>query len=71
VDFTEIGFPAIHLHFIPPALSAAMCALTWKSLPLYTFLIGGLWMSAGIVYLLFRTSGFRKPLVMADFPDRG
>jgi amino acid transporter len=59
------------LNFLPPALGAAVCGMIWKSLPMKTFLIGGLWMAAGIVYLLFRTSGFRKPMVMTDFSDRG
>ena len=48
-----------------------MCAVIWRSLPVKTFIIGGIWMTAGIVYLLFRTSGFRKPMVMTDFSDRG
>jgi putrescine importer len=57
-------------YFLPPMLGAAVCAIIWKSLPMKTFVIGGLWMSAGIVYLLFRTSGFRKPMVMTEFSDR-
>jgi putrescine importer len=59
------------LNFLTPAVGAAVCLVIWKSLPLKTFIVGGLWMTAGIVYLLIRTSGFRKPMVMTDFSDRG
>jgi putrescine importer len=58
------------LNFLPPALGAAVCGLIWRNLPVKTFIIGGLWMAAGIVYLGFRTSGFRKPMTLTDFSDR-
>jgi putrescine importer len=59
------------LNFLPPALGAVVCLLIWKSLPLKTFLIGGIWMAAGICYLAFRSSGFRKEMTMLDFSDNG
>ena len=58
------------LNFFPPALGAAVCAVIWSRLPVKTFIIGGLWMAAGIVYLALRTSGFRRPMTLMDFSDR-
>ena len=64
------GIRSFILNFLPPALGAAVCALIWRSLPAKTFAVGGAWMAAGIVFLAFRTSGFRKPMQLTDFSDR-
>jgi amino acid transporter len=57
-------------HFLPPAIGFSICLLIWLNLPLKTFLIGGGWMLAGLVYLGIRTGGFRKSMVMIDFSDK-
>ncbi|EFK97001.1 amino acid transporter protein [sediment metagenome] len=53
--------------FLPPAIGFVICLIIWANLPLKTFIIGGGWMLAGIIYLAIRTEGFRKPTVMIDF----
>lgn len=48
------------LNFIPPAVGFVICLIIWLNLPLKTFIIGGTWMLAGIIYLAIRTKGFRR-----------
>ena len=55
------------LDFIPAGLGFVFCLIIWLNLPLKTFIIGGSWMVAGIIYLAFRTNGFRKSTEMIDF----
>lgn len=55
------------LNLLPPLIGFTVSLIIWISLPYKTFLIGGSWLIVGIVYLLFRTKGFRKPMVMIDF----
>lgn len=55
------------LNFLPPAIGFSICLVIWLNLPLKTFIIGGGWMLAGIIYLAIRTKGFRKQTVMMDF----
>ncbi|HUU26929.1 MAG TPA: APC family permease [archaeon] len=51
---------------LPPAVGLVACFAIWQSLPRQTFIIGGLWMTAGIIYLVIRTRGFREKLVVQD-----
>ena len=53
-------------NFLPPALGAVACMAIWISLPRLTFIIGGSWLTFGIIFLAFRTRGFRKKMVMQD-----
>jgi amino acid transporter len=53
--------------FLPAGTGFIFCLVIWLNLPLKTFLIGGSWMVAGIIYLAIRTKGFRKSSVMIDF----
>jgi putrescine importer len=53
--------------FLPACVGFLICLIIWLNLPLKTFIIGGSWMLAGIVYLAIRTNGFRKSTVMLDF----
>jgi len=53
--------------FLPAGAGFIFCLVIWLNLPLKTFLIGGSWMIAGIIYLAIRTKGFRKSSVMIDF----
>jgi putrescine importer len=55
------------LHFLPPAIGFIVCLIIWLNLPLKTFIIGGTWMLIGIIYLAFKTKGFRESTIMIDF----
>jgi amino acid transporter len=55
------------LNFLPPAIGFVFCLVIWLNLPLKTFLVGGSWMMAGIIYLAIRSKGFRKETTMTDF----
>lgn len=57
----------ILMDFLPPAIGFVISLIIWLNLPLKTFIIGGSWMLAGIIYLAIRTKGFRKATVMMDF----
>ena len=55
------------IDFLPAGLGFLFCMIIWINLPLKTFIIGGSWMMAGIIYLAVHTKGFRKKTVMIDF----
>ena len=55
------------LDFLPAGAGFLFCLIIWLNLPLKTFIIGGSWMMAGIIYLAVRTRGFQKNTVMIDF----
>ena len=55
------------LDFMPAGIGFVFCLIIWLNLPLKTFIIGGSWMIAGIIYLAVRTNGFRKNTVIIDF----
>jgi amino acid transporter len=57
------------MDFLPPAIGFVICLIIWLNLPVKTFIIGGGWMLAGIIYLAIRTKGFRKTTVMMDFTN--
>jgi hypothetical protein len=59
------------LDFLPAGLGFMFCLIIWLNLPLKTFIIGGSWMLAGIIYLAVSTKGFRKNTVMIDFLEKG
>ena len=67
-DKTIKGFM---LNFLPAGLGFLFCLIIWLNLPLKTFIIGGSWMLAGIIYLAVSTKGFRKNTVMIDFLEKG
>jgi amino acid transporter len=58
---------SIFMNFLPPLAGFVICLIIWLNLPLKTFIIGGSWMLAGIIYLAIKTKGFRKSTVMIDF----
>ena len=60
-------FRALLFDFIPPLFGFVFCLIIWLNLPLKTFIIGGSWMLAGIVYLFISTKGFRQKPKMIDF----
>ena len=59
------------LNFMPAGIGFIFCLGIWLNLPLKTFIIGGTWMITGIIYLGFRTKGFRKNNEMIDFSKFG
>ena len=62
-------FRSFLLNFLAPALGFFICLIIWLNLPLKTFVIGGGWMLAGIIYLGVRTRGFREKMAMIDFRE--
>jgi len=61
---------SVLVNLLPPAIGTIVCLVIWKSLPPKTLAIGGAWVVAGIIFLLLRTSGFRKPMPALDFSDK-
>ncbi len=55
------------LDFLPPLAGFVICLIIWLNLPLKTFLIGGVWLLAGVLCLGWNTKGFRQPAAMVDF----
>ena len=53
-------------NFLPPALGVVACMAIWSSLPPLTFLVGGIWLAIGLIYLTYRTGFFRRELTMTD-----
>lgn len=58
------------IHFLPAGLGFLFCLIIWINLPLKTFILGGIWMLAGIVYLAVRTKFFREQIIMIDFSQK-
>jgi putrescine importer len=52
-----------------PILGFLVCLAIWLSLPNPSKITGGIWFAIGIIYLVFRTRGFRQKPVMMDFKD--
>jgi len=46
-----------------PAIGFIVCFVIWINLPLKTFVIGGSWLAAGLLYLLIKTKGFKTSLL--------
>ncbi len=51
-----------------PILGFLICAFLWTNLSLPAFLVGTVWMAAGIAYGAARTRGFRSQLVSFEIP---
>jgi putrescine importer len=64
---TEKSVKSFLLNFLSPGLGFLFCLIIWLNLPLQTYIIGGGWMLAGILYLGFRTKGFKKSDIIIDF----
>ena len=54
-------------NFVPAASGFILSLFIWLNLPTTTFIIGGSWMFAGIIYLAIRTQGFRKQTAVISF----
>ncbi|MCK4966067.1 amino acid permease, partial [bacterium] len=62
----EKDFRCFMKNFLPPAIGVIACFAIWQSLPRLTFIIGGIWMGTGILYLAIRTKGFREKMKVKD-----
>jgi putrescine importer len=58
------------IDFLPGGIGFIFCLGIWLNLPLKTFVIGGIWMLSGVIYLAFRSKGFRETNVMIDFSEK-
>jgi putrescine importer len=56
------GTSSILKHLVFPAIGALTCITLWLGLPGGAKLIGGCWALAGIIYMIFLTKGFKKPM---------
>ena len=54
---------------ILPILGFLVCFSIWISLPNPAKIMGGIWLFMGLVYLIIRTSGFKREPVIIDFKD--
>jgi putrescine importer len=61
------GIKSFFKNFLPPAVGFIICLIIWLNLPPLTFIIGGSWLLAGLIYLGVRTKGFKEQAVMIDF----
>jgi putrescine importer len=64
----ERSVKSFFLNFLTPFTGFLICLIIWLNLPVMTFVIGGSWMLIGILYLAIRTKGFRKSIIMINFP---
>jgi putrescine importer len=55
--------------FILPILGFAVCFYLWLSLDIKAKIVGICWLSTGLLYGAWRTSGFRKPLLFAKIDN--
>jgi len=55
------------VNFLPPAIGFLICLVIWLNLPAKTFIIGGSWLIAGIIYLGIHTKGFKENTDIIDF----
>ncbi|HEV2353020.1 MAG TPA: APC family permease [Puia sp.] len=53
--------------FMPPFVGFCICLFIWLNLPLRTFIVGGSWMAAGVVYLGVQSRGFRADTEVIGF----
>jgi putrescine importer len=52
----------------PPLAGFIVCFFLWKNLSWKAWLVGGIWMAAGIAFGAWKTRGFRGDLVNFDLP---
>lgn len=58
---------SVFIDLLPPLIGFVICLIIWLNLPAKTFIIGGSWMLAGLIYLTISTKGFRKKPASIDF----
>lgn len=52
--------------FLPPFIGVIVCFWIWWSLPIKTKIIGFSWLAFGLIYISYRTKGFREKLEIKD-----
>lgn len=57
------------MDLVMPVLGLLFCFGIWLSLPIPAKILGGIWVTAGIVYVAIQTRGFRLQPVMLDFSE--
>jgi len=55
--------------FLLPLLGFVVCFYLWLSLDIKAQIVGICWLSTGLIYGAWRTSGFRKPLLFAKIDN--
>lgn len=54
---------------IIPLLGFLVCFFIWISLPYPAKIVGGIWLTAGLIYLLIKTRGLKRKPLELDFKD--
>jgi amino acid transporter len=57
------------IHLVPPVLGFAICLGLWLNLSRPAMIAGSVWMAAGILYGVWKTSGFRQRLSFEVPPE--
>src|SRR5579884_3789454 len=57
------------IHLVPPVLGFAICLGLWLNLSRPAMIAGSVWMAAGILYGIWKTSGFRQQLSFEVPPE--
>ena len=52
----------------PPLAGFTICFFLWKNLSWKAWIVGGIWMLAGIIFGAIKTKGFRGDLVDFELP---
>jgi hypothetical protein len=59
---------AILAIWAPPLAGFTICFFLWKNLSWKAWIVGSIWMAAGIAFGAWKTHGFRGDLVNFDLP---
>lgn len=55
--------------FIPPVAGFLICLLLWLNLSMKAWIVGGIWMVAGLLFGALKTGGFRRNLINFELPS--
>jgi amino acid transporter len=69
IDKKERGGVATVKFILAPAVGFALTVWLWTSLPTLAFIIGGIWVALGLIYLLWLTRFFTKKPPVMDFSE--
>ncbi|MCU1550937.1 MAG: family permease [Glaciihabitans sp.] len=69
IDKKERGGVATVKFIVAPAVGFALTVWLWTSLPTLAFIIGGIWVALGLIYLLWLTRFFTKKPPVMDFSE--
>jgi len=61
--------PRLFRDAVLPIAGFLLCFLIWLGLPNLSKVVGGIWLSIGIIFCAVRTKGFRERPVLFDFTD--